>query len=153
MELIYKKADVNDIDALVDLKIKQILFFYNRDGLIMKDEKEEREKIKKVLLQELNKTMYFYIAIDKSNNRTIACNGVIIHQMLPNTKAYITSVYTEEDYRQNGIQNILMKMILDFLNDINCKKIELDASNPPAIKLYEKFGFKKDNTKYILINL
>lgn len=153
MELIYKKADVNDIDALVDLKIKQILFFYNRDGLIMKDEKEEREKIKKVLLQELNKTMYFYIAIDKSNNRTIACNGVIIHQMLPNTKAYITSVYTEEDYRQNGIQNILMKMILDFLNDINCKKIELDASNPPAIKLYEKFGFIKNDIKYILINL
>ena len=153
MELIYKKADINDIDALVDLKIKQMLFFYNRDGLIMKDENENREKIKKVLLQELNKTMYFFIAKDEQNNRTIACNGVIIHQMLPDTKAYITSVYTEEDYRQNGIQNILMKMILDFLNDINCKKIELDASNPPAIKLYEKFGFIKNDIKYILINL
>lgn len=153
MKLIYKKADINDIDALVDLKIKQILFFYNRDGLIMKDENEEREKIKKILIQELNKTMHFFIAQDKNNNRTIACNGVIIHQMLPNTKAYITSVYTEEDYRQNGIQNILMKMVLDFLNDINCKKIELDASNPPAIKLYEKFGFIKNDIKYILINL
>ena len=72
--------------------------------------------------------------------------------MLPEIKAYITSVYTEEDYRQNGIQNILMKMILNFLNEINCKKIELDASNPPAIKLYEKFGFIKNDIKYILIN-
>lgn len=153
MELIYKKADISDIEALVDLKIKQILFFYNRDGLIMKDENKKREDIKNVLLQELNKTMYFFIAKDKLDNRTVACNGVIIHQMLPDIETYITSVYTEEDYRQNGIQNILMKMILDFLNEINCKKIELDASNPPAIKLYKKFGFIKNDIKYILINL
>lgn len=153
MELIYKRADTNDIEALVDLKIKQILFFNNRDGLIMKDENEKRENIKKILLQELNKTMHFFIAIDKENNKTVACNGVIIHQMLPDKKAYITSVYTEENYRQNGIQNILMKMVLEFLDNINCKKIELDASNPPAIKLYEKFGFIKNDIKYILINL
>lgn len=153
MNLIYRKANINDIDNLVDLKIKQILFFYNRDGVLMKNENEKRKNIKTVLEQELNKTMYFFIAIDKDTNKTVACNGVIIHQMLPDTKAYITSVYTEEDYRQNGIQNILMKMVLDFLNEINCKKIELDASNPPAIKLYEKFGFIKNDIKYILINL
>lgn len=47
MELVYKKADIEDIDALVDLKIKQILFFYNRDGLIMNDENEKRKNIKK----------------------------------------------------------------------------------------------------------
>lgn len=152
MELIYKKADANDIEDLVDLKIKQILFFYNRDGIVMKNENQKREDIKKVLLQELNKTMYFFIAKDKDTNRVVACNGVIIHQMLPEIKAYITSVYTEEDYRQNGIQNILMKMVLNFLNEINCKKIELDASNPPAIKLYEKFGFIKNDIKYILIS-
>lgn len=152
MELIYKKADVNDIEDLVDLKIKQILFFYNRDGIVLKNQNKKRDDIKKVLLQELNKTMYFFVAKDKDNNRVVACNGVIIHQMLPETKAYITSVYTEEDYRQNGIQNKLMKMVLDFINKINCKKIELDASNPPAIKLYEKFGFIKNDIKYILIN-
>lgn len=152
MNLIYKKANINDIDNLVDLKIKQMLFFYNRDGLIMKNENEKRENIKNVLEQELNKTMHFFIAKDKDTNRVVACNGVIIHQMLPEIKAYITSVYTEEDYRQNGIQNILMKMVLNFLNEINCKKIELDASNPPAIKLYEKFGFIKNDIKYILIN-
>lgn len=152
MNLIYKKANINDIDNLVDLKIKQMLFFYNRDGVIMKNENEKRENIKNVLEQELNKTMHFFIAKDKDTNRVVACNGVIIHQMLPEIKAYITSVYTEEDYRQNGIQNILMKMVLNFLNEINCKKIELDASNPPAIKLYEKFGFIKNDIKYILIN-
>lgn len=121
MDLIYKKADINDIDDLVDLKIKQNLFFNNRDGLIMENENIVRENIKRILLQELNKTMYFFIATDKENNRAVACSGVIVHQMIPSDtsingkKAYITSVYTDEDYRCNGIQNILMEMNLRFL--------------------------------------
>lgn len=157
MNLIYKKAEKNDIDDLVDLKIKQNLFFNNRDGLIMKNENVVRENIQKILLDQLNKTIYFFIAKDK-NNKTVACNGVIIHQMVPSDsfingkKAYITSVYTEENYRCNGIQNTLMQMVLDFIKENNCKKIELDASNPPAIKLYEKFGFRKNSINYILEN-
>lgn len=150
MNLIYKIADKNNIDDLVDLKIKQILFNYNRDGLIITNENELREKIKKVLIQELNKTIYFFVAIDTNINKCIACNGVIIHQMIPDKKSYITSVYTEEKYRCMGIQNNLMKKILEFLEKIECKKIELDAVNPHAIKLYEKFGFQKDNEKYVL---
>lgn len=158
MNLIYKRADINDIDDLINLKIKQILFNYSKDGVIIENENMVRENIKKVLLQELNKTIYFFVAIDKNNDRTVACNGIVVHQMIPSVscingkKAYITSVYTDEDYRRKGIQNILMKMDLDFLKEIKCEKIELDAINPHAIKLYEKFGFKKQNTKYILKN-
>lgn len=156
MDLIYKKADISDIDDLIDLKIKQNLFFDNRDGLIMENENIVRENIKKILLQELGKTMYFFIAIDRDNNRAVACSGVVIHQMVPSDtiingkKAYITSVYTDEDYRRKGIQDVLMQKVLDLLEEIECKKIELDASNPSAIKLYEKFGFKKHDIKYIL---
>ncbi len=158
MELIYKKADVNDIENLINLKIKQNIYNCQEDGLTVQNEEIARKNIRKILLQELNKTIYFFIAIDKSNNRTVACNGVVIHQMIPSTlflngkKAYLTSVYTEEDYRCKGIQNVLMRKILDFLEEIECKKIELDATNPSAIKLYEKFGFKKDEEKYILNN-
>ena len=156
MNLIYKKADINCINDLVDLKIKQTLFNYNRDGLVMKNEKIARENIKKILLQDLNKTIYFFVAINE--NKVVACNGVVIHQMVPSDsflngkKAYITSVYTDEEYRRKGIQNELMKMVLVFLREVECSKIELDASNPNAIRLYEKFGFRRDNTKYILEN-
>lgn len=158
MEFIYRKADINDLNDIVDLKIKQTLYYLNEDGLAFENEEIVRESIKKVLIQELNKTIYFFIAIDKSNNKVVACNGVIVHQMVPSAlfingkKAYITSVYTEENYRRKGIQNILMEMILNLLKEIDCKKIELDADNPHAIKLYEKFGFKKDLEKYVLIN-
>lgn len=107
MDLIYKKADINDIDDLIDLKIKQNLFYDDVDGLVMEDENIVRENIRKVLLQELNKTIYFWIATDKDNNRTVASSGVVVHQMIPSDvflngkKAYITSVYTDEDYRCN----------------------------------------------------
>jgi len=158
MKLIYKKADMNDIENLIDLKIKQNIYVCQEDGLIFQNEEIARKNIRKVLLQELNKTIYFFIAIDKRNNRAVACNGVIIHQIIPSTlflngkKAYLTSVYTDEDYRCKGIQNVLMQKILNFVEEIGCKKIELEATNPYSIKLYGKFGFKKDNNKYILNN-
>lgn len=107
MNLTYKKADINDIDDLIDLKIKQNLFYDEIDGFIMEDERIVRENIRKVLLQELNKTIYFWIAIDKDNNRAVASSGVVVHQMIPSDvflngkKSYITSVYTDEDYRRN----------------------------------------------------
>ncbi len=79
MEFIYKKADVNDIENLINLKIKQNIYNCQKDGLTVQNEEIARKNIRKVLLQELNKTIYFFIAIDKSNNRTVACNGVVIN--------------------------------------------------------------------------
>lgn len=158
MNLVYRKANINDIDDLVDFKIKQNIFTCNREGITLENEDIARKNIKNVLMQELNKTIYFYIAIDESKNRTVACNGVVVHQMVPSAlflngkKAYITSVYTDEDYRRKGIQDKLMNMVLNLLKELDCKKIELDAVNPNAIKLYEKFGFKRDDEKFILRN-
>ena len=121
MDLVYRKANINDIDDLVDFKIKQNMFTCNREGITLENEDIARKNIKNVLF----------------------LNG---------KKAYITSVYTDEDYRRNGIQNKLMNMVLDLLKELDCRKIELDAVNPNAIKLYEKFGFKRDDEKFILKN-
>ena len=37
MELIYKKADINDIKDLIDLKIKQNLYNCNEEGLTLEN--------------------------------------------------------------------------------------------------------------------
>lgn len=45
---------------------------------------------------------------------------------------------------------VVLKTVLDLMNTLDCKKIELDASEIPTIQLYEKFGFREDYEKYIL---
>lgn len=157
MDIIYKKAELSDINDLVDLKIKQCIFNANNEGKEIQNENLARKSIKKILEQELNKTIYFFIAKDSHNNRCVACNGFVLHQMVPSDSclngkmAYITSVYTDEDYRHKGIQKKLIQMDLDLLKEFKCERIELDAINPFAIKLYENIGFKKVNDKFSLI--
>lgn len=65
MELIYKKADINDIADLVDLKIKQSIYNCNKEGIILQNENVARENIKKVLLKELNKTIHYFLMVKK----------------------------------------------------------------------------------------
>lgn len=55
MELIYKKADINDIANLVDLKIKQSIYNCNKEGIILQNENVARENIKNTLSEELNR--------------------------------------------------------------------------------------------------
>lgn len=155
LDLKYQKADSTHIEDIASLKVKQSLYCCNREGLPPFNEDKLRKRISSVLSKELNKTIFFFVAIDEKINKVIACNGIVIYQKVPSNsnfsgkEAYVTSVYTEEEYRKRGIQNILMEQVLAFLQQEEISKIELDAVNPHAIKLYEKFGFMKIDSKYI----
>ncbi len=55
-----------------------------------------------------------------------------------------------KDYRGRGLGGKLMRELFDTArNELGLERIELsvDAHNTPAVKLYEKFGFKKLRTK------
>ena len=60
MELIYKKADINDIADLVDLKIKQSIYNCNKDGIILQNENVARENIKKVITKRIKQNNSFF---------------------------------------------------------------------------------------------
>jgi glutathione synthase/RimK-type ligase-like ATP-grasp enzyme len=98
MELNYKKAELSDIDEIVELKIKQNKDICQQDKIPFEQEEITRESIKKILLQELNKTIHFFIAIDKNENKAVACSGVVIYQMVPSSiflnglKSYVNSI-------------------------------------------------------------
>ena len=79
MKIIYKKADINDIDDIVGFKVKQTLFNCDREEKNLKDEILLRKSVKEVLLKELNKTIYFFLAIDSANDKAVACNGGVIN--------------------------------------------------------------------------
>ncbi len=60
MELIYKKADINDIADLVDLKIKQSIYNCNKEGIILQNENVARENIKKVITKRIKQNNSFF---------------------------------------------------------------------------------------------
>jgi len=57
----------------------------------------------------------------------------------------ITNIAVKEKFRRKGLGSRLMKYIIDISYAMKIKKmfLEVRASNYPALKLYEKFGFKK----------
>lgn len=59
-------------------------------------------------------------------------------------EATITNIAVREDFRGRGIGTMLLKEALDEAKrrDIGAVTLEVRKSNAPAIRLYEKFGFK-----------
>ncbi len=154
MNIEYRLANQGDIDSLVNLRLKLNEYICKRDGIVIQDDNMLKQNTKKVLQMELNKSMYFYLALDKEQDKVVAGGGLILHTMLPGIhftngiKGYITSVYTYEDYRKLGLQKQIIKLLLDLSRKKECQRIELDAMNPHAIELYQSFGFQRVSNKY-----
>lgn len=142
MSLAFLLAENEDIKELVDLRVKLNQYDYE-----VENRSELEEAVESLLKEELNKSVYFFIA--KDNGKMVACSGLIIHRIIPYStiisgkKGYITNVFTLEEYRKKGIQKELMRMSLDYARELGCERVELDAVNTNAINLYETYGFEK----------
>ena len=57
---------------------------------------------------------------------------------------HITNIVVRKDFRNNGIGNLLLEKLISLTKELNFKELtlEVNANNTPAIKLYEKHGFK-----------
>jgi ribosomal-protein-alanine N-acetyltransferase len=71
--------------------------------------------------------------------------GFIMTNMVKKNKAHIITLDIHADYRRKGLGSQLLTMAEEELKKKGAKSIslEVDIENYPAIKLYEKFGFKK----------
>jgi ribosomal protein S18 acetylase RimI-like enzyme len=140
-KLKYRKANIDDIDKLVNLRKKQLVdegiepnididtelyvFFKNKlsDGTLIQWLVEDNEEI-------------------------IACGAVIFYEFPPSytnktgKKAYIANMYTEEYYRGQGIATNLLTKLVDEAKNSGIKKIWLVASKLGR-PVYKKFGFQE----------
>jgi ribosomal protein S18 acetylase RimI-like enzyme len=137
----YRKANIEDIDILIDLRKKQLvdegietnididselyIFFKNKliDGSLIQLLVEDNEEI-------------------------IACGAIIFYEFPPTytnksgIKAYITNMYTKENYRGQGIATNLLTKLVDEAKNSGVSKIWLGASKLGR-PVYKKFGFKE----------
>ena len=92
-----------------------------------------------VLKQELENENTTYV-IAKENSDVVGFAGISICF----DEATLNNIVVKKSCRGRGIGGELLESLIDICGDLNAKTLtlEVDASNEPAIHLYEKFGFK-----------
>lgn len=109
------------------------------DG-VMEVEKESFSTpwTERLFFDELNNphTVY-YVCVDQDE---VVAYGGLWHVL---DEGQITNIAVKKAYRRRGVGTMLLEKIIDYANEHEIKKLELEvrAGNTPAIKLYEKYGF------------
>ena len=145
MTLIYKKATLADLELLTETRIC-VLRAANKlaDGVDMSEVMERSyEYYKKALGDD---THVAYLVFD--GERFVGAGGVSFYQVMPTfhnpsgRKAYIMNMYTDPDYRRQGIAYKMLDLLVDEAKERGIRAISLEAT-VAGRPLYEKYGFVK----------
>lgn len=92
-----------------------------------------------VLKQELENDKTKYI-IAKEKNKVVGFAGISVIF----DEATLNNIVVKKSYRGRGVGGELLETLIELCSDLNLKSftLEVNVENTPAIKLYEKFGFK-----------
>ncbi|ASJ02160.1 ribosomal-protein-alanine N-acetyltransferase RimI [Thermococcus profundus] len=71
--------------------------------------------------------------------------GYVMGYLRPDLEGHIMSIAVDPEYRGNGIGSALLREVIERLINRGARYIGLEVrvSNEKAIKLYERFGFRK----------
>lgn len=147
MNLIYKRATLEDIDLLTKTRIR-VLRAANQlsDDVDMNEvEKESYHYYKKALH---DGSHIAYLVFD--GKHFVGAGGVSFFQVMPTyhnpsgKKAYIMNMYTAPEYRRRGIAIKTLDMLINDTKNEGITAISLEATDMGR-PLYEKYGFIKMN--------
>ena len=138
-------ANINDIDKIANVRIKQ-----QKDD--WKEQYEDKygllKRTKAYLEKHLNNDFLAFIEEIEDNIIAICCLQIIeyLPQCNDNGKqGYICNVYTDKQYRNQGIHTKLLEEVIRYSINNNLCELDLSTDNDVAISLYKKFGFEFDN--------
>ncbi|MCU9614904.1 GNAT family N-acetyltransferase [Caldibacillus lycopersici] len=135
----YRKATMEDIDQLVELRKKQLV----DEGIepCIDIDKELKAFFHKKLS---DGTLIQWLVEDEEE--IIACGAVVLYDFPPSytnrsgIRAYITNMYTMENYRGQGIATNLLTRLVAEVKQLGITKVWLGASEMGR-PVYKKFGF------------
>jgi GNAT superfamily N-acetyltransferase len=139
----FKRADLNDLEALVSSRIK-VLIAANKlpeDTDMSLIEQQSRDYYKQSLA---DGTHTAYLVYDGDD--IIAAGGVSYYRVMPTCdiptgrKAYIMNMYTDPRYRRQGIAYKTLSLLIEDAKSKGVTFISLEATDMGR-PLYEKFGF------------
>lgn len=147
MKLIYKRATIDDIEILTKTRI-EVLRAANKlaDDVDMTEvEKQSYEYYSKALNEG---THTAYLVFDEA--KFVGAGGVSYFRVMPTyhnpsgNKAYIMNMYTNPEYRRQGIAFETLRLLVKDAKSRGVNAISLEATDMGR-QLYEKYGFIKMN--------
>lgn len=143
MNLVYKKATIEDIDLLTKTRIEVLRAANNLRSDIDMDEVERKSyEYYREAFQSDTHTAYIVFDDDKF----VGAGGVSYYQVMPTyhnpsgKKAYIMNMYTKPSYRRNGVAIRMLALLVEDAKKRGITSISLEATEMGK-PLYEKFGF------------
>lgn len=145
MNLIYKKASIEDIDFLTKSRL-EVLKAANRlaDDIDMAEVEVQSYDYYKKALSDGSHTAYLVF----DEECFIGAGGISYYRVMPTyhnpsgNKAYIMNMYTNPDYRRMGIASKMLELLVMDAKEKGVKTISLEATDMGR-PLYERFGFVK----------
>ena len=103
--------------------------------------KEFKPWTREIFLNELRNRHSLYVGVYLFDD-LIGFAGINVESMY---ETHITNLSVISNYRNNGIGSFLIQKMIDFSRNekFSVLSLEVDESNLNAIRLYEKFNFKK----------
>lgn len=147
-----QKAQISDIDALVDLRIQYITEDHGQ--LEIQDAATIAEKLPEYFKTHLGKDLFCYILRD--GKYIVSCAFLLIIEK-PMSPAFINgktgtvlNVYTRPAYRHKGYAGLIIKELISDARKMALCTIELKATDA-GYSLYRSAGFTDDVSKYHLM--
>ncbi|HWJ78553.1 MAG TPA: GNAT family N-acetyltransferase [Niallia sp.] len=139
--MIYRKATIEDINLLIDLRKRQLVDEgINPDNDI---DEELRDFFQNAFL---SGSIIQFLAVNQGE--VIASGAIVIYSFPPSytnksgKKAYVTNMYTRKDNRGKGIGTNILSKLVEEAKSLGISKMWLGAS-VLGRPVYKKFGFQE----------
>lgn len=147
MELTYKKATLDDLELLVKTRIMVLRAANKLSDIVDMSEVEAQSR---TYYQNALKddTHVAYLVCD--DEKVVGAGGVSFFGVMPTfhnptgQKAYIMNMYTNPEYRRQGIAYRTLDLLVKEAKSRGISAISLEATDMGR-PLYEKYGFVKMN--------
>lgn len=147
-----KQLSNNNLEEYLKLRIEML----NEDPYTEYDNIEIEKQTREYFVENINKTLITFGMFD--NNNLIAVSSLEIIKRLPTPKigninstiGYICGIYTNKNYRKQGIARKLVCETLEYGKNIGITRFQLSSHNPIAINMYKNLGFKPNINSMIL---
>ena len=136
----FRYADINDLDFLVELRIRDLRLFSNQE-ILPQTINKIRDFYKTGII---NGTCFTLLGFD---NELLAASGTLyLYSLMPSNEnpsgimGQLTNIWVDDKYRHQGIASRIVSDLLT-KGQGKCGMICLNSSKD-AIALYQKLGFK-----------